>query len=73
MPATARCRPTEPTGFVFAAASVGALDDALARAGAVFARPELWTQMMTRAMAEPHGWNAAAREYLALYRALVDA
>lgn len=61
------------TGFVFAAASVAALDAALARAVAAFARPALWTPMMKRAMAEPHGWDAAAREYLALYRALVAA
>jgi len=59
------------TGFVFDAASVGALDGALQRAADVFAKDRsTWEQLQRRAMAQDFSWRGAAAQYLDLYRAI---
>jgi starch synthase len=55
------------TGFVFDAASPGALGAALQRATEAFAKPKLWKQLMASAMAQDFSWQGAAQNYMALY------
>ena len=57
------------TGFVFDAATPGALDTALQRAATAFARKPLWQGLMQRAMAQDFSWQGAAVQYMALYKA----
>jgi starch synthase len=59
------------TGFVFDAATPQALERAVIRALDAKADPARWKSMMATAMAQPLSWEAPAREYLALYRALI--
>ena len=61
------------TGFVFDAATPGALDAVLQRSAAAFARKPLWHGLMQRAMAQDFSWNGAAAQYLALYKSSVGA
>jgi starch synthase len=56
------------TGFAFDAATPGALDAALLRAAAAFARKPLWQGLMQRAMAQDFSWPSAAAQYMALYK-----
>jgi len=60
-------RPTG-TGFLFDALSSTALLDAVRRAAAAFARPELWSALVKNAMTEDFSWDASAREYVTLYK-----
>lgn len=58
------------TGFVFDAATPGALALAVQRAVQMRRHaPQRWRQRQQRAMAQPLGWDGPARQYLALYRA----
>ena len=59
------------TGFVFDAATADALDAALARVVAAFAKPALWHALQQRAMAQDFSWDGAARQYVRLYAGLV--
>ncbi|HWH81419.1 MAG TPA: glycogen synthase GlgA [Burkholderiaceae bacterium] len=59
------------TGFAFDAATPAALEAAAARAIALHAQPQRWQRLMRRAMAQDFSWHGAARQYLALYDALV--
>ncbi len=61
------------TGFAFDAASVEALEDALARAIEAHGRREEWDQLVQRAMAQDFSWSESARRYLSLYDELIDA
>lgn len=56
------------TGFVFDTATPGALDTALQRAAAAFARKPRWQALMQRAMAQDFSWKHAALQYLDLYK-----
>ena len=56
------------TGFVFDAATPGALDAALQRAAAAYARKPLWHGLMQQAMAQDFSWQGAAVQYMALYK-----
>jgi starch synthase len=56
------------TGFLFDALEPAALLDAVRRAAAAFARPELWGALVMNAMTEDFSWDASAREYAALYK-----
>ncbi|MDP3823511.1 MAG: glycogen synthase GlgA [Burkholderiales bacterium] len=58
------------TGFVFDAATPGALDAALQRAAAAFARKPLWHGLMRQAMAQDFSWQGAAVQYMALYKSI---
>lgn len=58
------------TGFAFAAATAEALAAAIGRAVALYRQPALWRRVMRRAMSQDFSWEAAARQYRALYRKL---
>ena len=59
------------TGFQFAPVSATMLEQAIARACAIYRQPRVWSAMMRRAMRHPVGWNASAAAYEAIYRSLV--
>jgi starch synthase len=61
------------TGFVFDAATPGALESALLRAAALYRDAAAWRRVMLTGMAQDFSWDDAARRYLALYRDLVPA
>lgn len=56
------------TGFHLGAANAQALTQAVARAIAAYRQPSVWRQMMLRGMAQDFSWQAAANQYLALYK-----
>jgi starch synthase len=58
------------TGFTFSQYTPGALVDALRRALVAFRNQDLWRAMQRRAMQQDHSWDASAREYVKVYRAL---
>lgn len=60
------------TGFVFGPETADALAGAVERAIAVYRRGEPWRALMRRGMAQDFSWDHAAREYIALYRELLD-
>lgn len=60
------------TGFVFDEPTGEALAAAIDRAADAWADQTLWRSLMQRAMARDYSWNAAARKYLSLYRALLS-
>ncbi|MEO7788254.1 MAG: glycogen synthase GlgA [Vicinamibacterales bacterium] len=59
------------TGFVFTQYTPGALVDAIRRALAAYRSPDLWRGIQRRAMRQDHSWDASAREYVKVYRALL--
>ncbi|HEY1261786.1 MAG TPA: glycogen synthase GlgA [Stellaceae bacterium] len=61
------------TGFAFDEDSAPALTRTIARAALLYREPELWRRMMQQAMTRNFTWDAAARQYLALYRELTAA
>jgi starch synthase len=58
------------TGFVFDAETPDGLLGAVQRAIALYGDPVSWRRMMRHAMTRDFSWEAAAREYLALYQSL---
>lgn len=60
------------TGFAFDAATPAALEGAVERAVGLFAQPDRWRALMRAAMAQDFSWDGAARQYMALYRALMS-
>ncbi|MGE3773113.1 MAG: glycogen synthase, partial [Gammaproteobacteria bacterium] len=62
-----------PTGVVFDAPTTQAFGAALRRAAALFEDTRRWRAVMRNGMAADHSWAHSARDYLALYRALVPA
>jgi starch synthase len=58
------------TGFTFSQYTPGALVDAVRRALVTFRNQELWRAMQRRGMQQDHSWDASAREYVKVYRAL---
>ncbi|MBN8488321.1 MAG: glycogen synthase GlgA, partial [Burkholderiales bacterium] len=60
------------TGIVFNDFSADALDAALRRALALYARKADWKAVQRSAMAQAHDWTVAAREYLHLYQLITD-
>ena len=59
------------TGFAFDDETSEALLGALRRAVALYGDPASWRRVMRRGMTRDFSWSAAAREYEALYRAMV--
>jgi starch synthase len=59
-------------GFKFAAFSGAALFDTVSRALAVFADQVEWRKLMRNGMKQDHSWNSSAREYVGLYKELVE-
>ena len=60
------------SGFVFEHADGNGLAWAVERALDLHADRRRWDEMVKRAMAQDWSWDKSAREYLALYRRLVD-
>jgi len=58
------------TGFAFDDDSPQALMAVALRAIDLFRQREVWQRMMRQAMAQDFSWEAAARQYVALYRSL---
>ncbi|HEY3909111.1 MAG TPA: glycogen synthase GlgA [Stellaceae bacterium] len=58
------------TGFAFDEESAQGLSTTIARAAALFGERAVWQRMIRRAMTRDFSWQAAARQYLALYREL---
>ncbi len=58
------------TGFTFDDESPQGLMSAVGRAVALFRERESWRRMMRRAMTRDFSWGTAARQYIAIYRAL---
>ena len=56
------------TGFVFDSFDAGGIDAAIRRAFALYRRKSDWKLVQKRAMLQQFGWDAAAAQYLALYR-----
>jgi starch synthase len=61
------------TGIQFAPATSEALSGALERAFSLYHEPRLWRAVQERAMFHEVGWEAAARQYKALYSSLLAA
>ena len=59
------------TGFQFAPINATMLEQAIARACAIYRQPKIWSSMMRRAMRHPVGWDASAAAYAAIYRDLI--
>lgn len=59
----------EANGFTFEEATAAALQDALERAIALFARPKQWMKLIKNGMREDHSWRRSAEHYLQLYDA----
>ncbi len=55
------------TGFVFNAASAGALMEAIKRALLVYSQPDVWRQLQHNAMQTDRSWRKSAQQYLSLY------
>lgn len=56
------------TGFMFGPATPAALAQALAQAVSAWRQPVLWRRLMLRGMAQNFSWDAAASQYMTLYR-----
>ena len=61
------------TGFVFDTFDAAGIDAAVRRAFALFKRKSDWKQVQERGMQQQFGWDAAAVQYLALYRQIATA
>jgi starch synthase len=55
------------TGFKFEAYTADALLEAMARARAVFAKPNIWKMLQVAGMTKDFSWDRSAREYVKLY------
>ena len=60
------------TGFMFGPATSRALGQAIVQALQAYRKPQLWRQLALRGMAQNFSWEAAARQYLALYEAAIQ-
>ena len=60
------------TGFMFGPATPAALAHALGRAVSAYRDQKLWRRLMRRGMAQNFSWDAAATQYMALYREALD-
>jgi starch synthase len=59
------------TGVQFAPVTTVALEQAIDRTCALFARPKVWAGMMRRAMRHPVGWDTSAQAYHDIYAGLL--
>jgi starch synthase len=60
------------TGFLFQTAQASALLEALKRAFASYASPELWERFQLNGMAADFSWSRSAAQYAELYRSLIE-
>ena len=65
--------PSTGTGFTFRNYTGEALLGAVSRALAAFRDPVKWAAIAERGMRQDHSWDASAREYVKVYRAMRDA
>jgi starch synthase len=61
------------SGFLFTEPTPEALLAAVGRAVDAFRTPGVWARLQRRGMAMDFSWDASARRYLDLYRALASA
>jgi starch synthase len=64
--------PETGTGFKFVEYSPGALVGAVHRALAAFGDAGRWAAIAERGMREDHSWDASAREYVKVYRGMLN-
>jgi starch synthase len=65
--------PDQATGFLFKSANPAALSQAILRALHLYLEdPKTWQDMQVRGMQQDFSWDRSAREYLKLYRHLLD-
>ena len=60
------------TGFRFEEYTPDALFEALGRALSVFRRTPVWRAVMLAGMRQDHSWDVSAREYVKVYRKVLD-
>ena len=60
------------TGFKFFAPNPEALRSAIVRCVAAYHDPTVWRALQRNGMARDFGWDAAAREYTALYERIAS-
>jgi starch synthase len=65
--------PSTGTGFTFSQYTVEALIDTVSRALRTYQDTARWTEIARRGMRKDHSWDASAREYVKVYRALLKA
>ena len=61
------------TGFKFRDYTPAALVDTVMRALSAFRDPQRWAEIQRRGMREDHSWDASAKEYVKVYRAMLNA
>jgi starch synthase len=61
----------DETGFVFDAATVTGLSEAIQRSCKAFNSPKRWKAMMLKAMAQNFSWDDSAQKYLSLYSSII--
>ncbi len=64
--------PETGTGFKFVEYSPGALVTAVRRALAAYGDAGRWAAIQQRGMRDDHSWDASAREYVKVYRAMLN-
>ncbi len=62
----------QATGFVFEAAQPASLAGAIERSVSAFREPKGWVRIVRTGMTRDHSWAASARDYVALYRKLLN-
>jgi starch synthase len=65
------CQDGQGTGFKFLPYQASALLEAIRRALEIYNRPEEWTALMKRAMAQDFSWNRSAQQYIELYHSMI--
>jgi len=62
----------QATGFTFGPATADALAQAVTRAVRLYRQDAAWRGLMRHGMAQDFSWDHAAKDYIALYRKLLD-
>ena len=57
-------------GFTFAEPTVRALSEAMKRACAAMAQPDVWNKIIANGMKQDWSWTRSAKQYVALYQSL---
>ncbi len=60
------------TGFIFKDYSPLALSEALQRACAAYAQPDVWQRIVVTGMRQDWSWATSARQYVDLYRSTIQ-
>ncbi len=60
------------TGFMFEEYTSAALLETIERALNAYAKPKLWKQLVTTAMADDWSWNRSATDYAQIYKQIVE-